>query len=264
MGSDIMQNIVYESHHDKNKNLKFNYSKNANIRNHFHRSYELIYVTKGVIEVGVGPYTYIAKENDFIFVNKYYTHYYKSLEEYEKYVLIIPPYICNDFEMEFKEKTLPPLLTDRDFNMTLLPILKDMQSKFKECGHIVHKGYINIIIGELINHYKLIPIKKNSNIELLMNILDYIDQNYNKDLSLESIATEFGYSKYYLSRLFNDLINENLNNYVNIIRVQHASNMINESTDKTIAEIAYECGFNSLPTFYRCYKKVYDVQPTKQ
>ena len=48
-----MQNIVYESHHDKNKNLKFNYSKNANIRNHFHRSYELIYVTKGVVEVGV-------------------------------------------------------------------------------------------------------------------------------------------------------------------------------------------------------------------
>ena len=141
-----MQNIVYESHHDKNKNLKFNYSKNANIKNHFHRSYELIYVTKGAVEVGVGTSTYIAKENDIIFVNKYYIHSYKSLEEYEKYVLIIPPYICNDFEMEFKEKTLPPLLTDRDFNMTLLPILKDMQSKFKECGHIVHKGYINIII----------------------------------------------------------------------------------------------------------------------
>jgi AraC-like DNA-binding protein len=94
-----------------------------------------------------------------------------------------------------------------------------------------------------------------------MNILDYIDQNYNKDLSLESIATEFGYSKYYLSRLFNDLINENLNNYVNIIRVQHASNMINESTDKTIAEIAYECGFSSQSYFSYVFKRKMKVTP---
>ncbi|MBR3890458.1 MAG: helix-turn-helix domain-containing protein [Bacilli bacterium] len=259
-----MNVIIYESHHDKNKDLKVWYSKNSNINPHFHRSYELLYIVKGILQAEIGDKSFIAEPGDFVFVNKYYTHAYKSIDGYEKYVMIIPPYICNDFESIFKDKTLPPLLADKEFNKSLYPILKSMKDKFNQNTSLVKKGYVNVIIGELLNHYKLIHIKKNNNIELLMNILDYIDQNYKKDLDLEIISMEMGYSKYYVSRLFNTFIGQNINNYLNMVRVEHAYTMINSDDKKNISEIALMCGFNSLPTFYRCYKKVYGIHPSQK
>lgn len=259
-----MNAIIYESHHDKNKDLKVWYSKNSNINSHFHRSYELLYITKGILQADIGDKTFIAEKDDFIFVNKYYTHAYKSIEEYEKYVMIIPPFICSDFDYIFKDKTLPSLLDDKEFNKTLYPIIKSMKDKFEVNTSLVKKGYINVIVGELLNHYKLASIKKNNNIELLMSILDYIDQNYSKDIDLDSISMEMGYSKYYVSRLFNTFIGQNINNYLNMVRVEHAYAMINNDTGKNISEIAFLCGFNSLPTFYRCFKNVYGINPRKK
>ena len=73
-----------------------------------------------------------------------------------------------------------------------------------------------------------------------------------------------GYSKYYVSRLFNTFIGQNINNYLNMVRVEHAYTMINSDDKKNISEIALMCGFNSLPTFYRCYKKVYGIHPSQK
>ena len=50
------------------------------------------------METEVGNEKFIASEDDIIFVNKYYSHSYKVIGEYEKYVIIIPPRICNDFD----------------------------------------------------------------------------------------------------------------------------------------------------------------------
>ena len=71
-----MKSIIYESHHDKTKDLILSYSKNANISNHFHRSFEIIYMIKGKMETEVGNEKFIASEDDIIFVNKYYSHSY--------------------------------------------------------------------------------------------------------------------------------------------------------------------------------------------
>ena len=42
-----MENIIYESHHDKTKDLVLTYSNSANIATHFHRSFEIIYMISG-------------------------------------------------------------------------------------------------------------------------------------------------------------------------------------------------------------------------
>ena len=256
-----MKNIIYESHHDKTKDLVLTFSKNANISNHFHRSFEIIYMLDGKMETTVGERTFIAEKDDIIFVNKYYNHSYTVVGSYEKYVIIIPPRICNDFEDIFNNKTLPSLLNDKEFNNGLLPIIKSVKNKFKKVSSLVKQGYVNVIVGELIEHYQLVDIKNNSNIELLVKILDYIDCNYSENLNLEIIANHFGYSKYYFSRLFNDFIGESISNYINIIRVQAVAKKLKSETKDNISDIVYSCGFNSLTTFYRSFKKIYGNNP---
>ena len=259
-----MKSIIYESHHDKTKDLILSYSKNANISNHFHRSFEIIYMIKGKMETEVGNEKFIASEDDIIFVNKYYSHSYKVIGEYEKYVIIIPPRICNDFDDIFNNKTLQTFLTDKEFNKTLLPIISSLKNKFKDVSPLVKKGYVNVIVGELIGHYKLVDINRNSNIELLVKILDYIDSNYSNELNLEIISNHFGYSKYYFSRLFNDFMGESINNYINIIRVQAVVKKLKNKENRNISDIAYSCGFNSLTTFYRSFKKIYGNNPKEE
>ena len=258
-----MKNIVYESHHDKTKDLILFCSEDANVVPHFHRSFEIIYIIDGVMEAEVNNREFVAKQGDIVFVNKYYVHSYRAKGNYKKYVLIIPPHICDDFDSVFKDKTLPPYLGDKKFNASLLPILESMKEKFESITPLVKKGYINVIVGELITHYKVESIKKNSNIELLVKILDYIDRNYAGDLNLETMAEEFGYSKYYFSRLFNTFIGENINNYINVIRLQQFAKLAKDKDfeNESMADIVYKCGFNSLPTFYRCFKRVYGVSP---
>ena len=59
--------------------------------------------------------------------------------------------------------------------------------------------------------------------------------------------------------MFHKHMNVNLTEYINIARVNYARKLL--SSDKSIAEIAYESGFNSLNSFYRAYKKVYGTPP---
>ena len=256
-----MKNIIYESHHDKTKDLVLSYSKNANIAPHFHRSFEIIYMINGKMETVIGNDKFIATKDDIVFVNKYYSHSYKVIGSYEKYVIIIPPRMCNDFDDIFNSGTLPAFLNDKDFNKSLLPIIASLKEKFKDVSPLVKKGYVNVIVGELMEHYKLVPISKNSNIELLVKILDYIDCNYSKDLSLKVISEYFGYSKYYFSRLFNDFIGESINNYVNVVRIQAVVKKLKLGDKRNIGDIVYSCGFNSLTTFYRSFKKIYGNSP---
>ena len=191
-----MQNIIHEHFNDKRSELGLHMGHNSVVSMHFHRCYELIYVIDGIIDCVVGKEDLHAGGGDFIFIQKYYSHSYDVIENYHKFVFMIPPNIYNDFEKTLGKNTLPPLLDDKRFNTKLLPYILDLYDNFSGKSALIKKGFMNIIMGELIAHYKSVPIEKNTNVELLEKILDYIDENYYKPLSLETLSAAFGYNKY--------------------------------------------------------------------
>ncbi len=256
-----MQNIIHEHFNDKRSDLGLHTAHNSVVSMHFHRCYELIYVIDGIIDCVVGKEDLHAGGGDFIFIQKYYSHSYDVIENYHKFVFMIPPNIYNDFEKTLGKNTLPPLLDDKRFNTKLLPYILDLYDNFSGKSALIKKGFMNIIMGELIAHYKSVPIEKNTNVELLKKILDYIDENYYKPLSLETLSAAFGYNKYYFSKLFNRFIGENINNYINIVRLQQMMNKAKKLDKVNIAELAFDCGFDSLSTFYRYFGKIYGVSP---
>ena len=95
----------------------------------------------------------------------------------------------------------------------------------------------------------------------MQNILIYIDDNYMNDISLKEISQHFNVDIYNLSKRINSITGTNFKTYINSMKVLKAEEMI-LNTRKPLIEIALECGFNSIRTFNRVYKKIKGYSPS--
>lgn len=105
-----------------------------------------------------------------------------------------------------------------------------------------------------------------SNDRHFSHIIYYIDQHFTEpNLQLERITQEFKISPYYFSKLFKKEMNRNFHDYLVEKRVQHASYLIQHSNENkmTLQNISDASGFGDYSTFYRGFRKHYDISPKK-
>lgn len=88
----------------------------------------------------------------------------------------------------------------------------------------------------------------------LFDIKEYLDNNYTKQLNLDAIAEKFYINKFYLTREFKKSFNTTIIQYILNKRIEYAKELL-IYTDKSIEEIAEECGFNDQSYFSRQFKK---------
>lgn len=88
----------------------------------------------------------------------------------------------------------------------------------------------------------------------------FIDQNYHKHLTLESVADELAVSPYYLSKLFKQQANKNFIDYLTHIRIENAKILI-RSSSLSIKEISRKVGYSNPNYFSRVFKKVTAIKP---
>ncbi|MBR3966160.1 MAG: helix-turn-helix transcriptional regulator [Clostridia bacterium] len=251
-----MKELFYESEKDVNCGVYAQWQKEYEFGVlHFHRAFEIAYMLKGQMDFIVENDILPAEPNDIIFAHCYYAHMARPLPEHEKYVVIVPENFSGGLYSLLREKTLPSCMKDKEFNKTLLPFIEKLVEDSEKMSSIVLKGYINIIFGLLFEHYAPVDIKpKSKNVSLVASILTYIDANYTRPLTLEETAVALGYNKSYFSRLFNQCVGTSFNNYLNFLRLDKFEELLASSSDKSMTELAYECGFSSLATFYRVKK----------
>lgn len=249
--------IFYEYFHDRDTVLTASFGTNNRTSPHFHRCIEILYILDGKMQCKVEDEEFVASADDIVFVHNYSVHTFQPQEDYHKYYLVIPMNYADDAEKFFKTNTIPAHLTDKKFNRELRTIFEKLYSFRDSLPPLSKKGYVNVIFGFLIAHYPTLEFVKKENIKLIVDILAYIDEHYTEKITLDSISQAFGYNKYYFSKLFNRYVGEMLNNYVNIVRLQHF-NLLSKTDEKTtVSERAFSCGFDSLTTFYRYYNKMF-------
>ncbi|MEZ3503217.1 MAG: AraC family transcriptional regulator [Lachnospiraceae bacterium] len=91
-------------------------------------------------------------------------------------------------------------------------------------------------------------------------ILLYIENNLDKELSLEKIAKELSYSKFYIARTFKDNTGTTLYKYIQGRRLDEAARKLAE-TKQPIVEIAFEAGYSSQQAFTRSFRCTYICTP---
>lgn len=90
--------------------------------------------------------------------------------------------------------------------------------------------------------------------------ISYIEKNYNDEITRESLAKIMNMNSDYLGRMFKKLTEKNISDYINECRLKKACELLINSDDN-IVDIAFAVGFESLPTFYRVFKKIMDETP---
>lgn len=100
-------------------------------------------------------------------------------------------------------------------------------------------------------------------IKRINKVLVFIDENLDKDLSLQTISTIAFYSPFHLHRLFKAVTNETLNTYITRKRIERTALMLIHNKEMSIAEIADKYGFKNDSTYSRTFKKIYNQSPTE-
>lgn len=88
----------------------------------------------------------------------------------------------------------------------------------------------------------------------------FISQNCAEPLSLDDVAKKIGISKSYFSHLFKDYTQMTFVDYLTKERIRRAEAMFLDSKKKFI-DIAFECGFASISSFNRSFKKIKGISP---
>ena len=94
------------------------------------------------------------------------------------------------------------------------------------------------------------------------DVIEYINENYKEELSLEMLAKAVGLSSQYLSKNFKSATNMGILQYINLVRLEHANKELLNGAEN-VTQAALNNGFASARTYIEACKKVYGMTPTK-
>ena len=96
--------------------------------------------------------------------------------------------------------------------------------------------------------------------ELGARVIRYLNENAERDISLDKLARRFFVSKYHLCRAFKKHNGISVHGYINRKRVMYAKQLI--EAGETASRAAYQVGFGDYSAFYRAYVKILGKAPT--
>lgn len=115
---------------------------------------------------------------------------------------------------------------------------------------MVHK-YANLVRNHYMRGYS----------PAVQKVINYIDFNYQEDLSLKKIAELFSISPSYLSALFKKETGTTLTEYINSKRIDVSVSLLN-TTDLSIQNVAGQVGFLDVNYYTRIFKKLKGLSPS--
>ena len=99
-----------------------------------------------------------------------------------------------------------------------------------------------------------------SSISVTKCILSYVEKHLDRELSLEKIAKELNYSKFYIARVFKDETGMALHQYIRGRRLNESARKLVE-TKQSIIEIAFAAGYGSQQAFTQAFHHEYGWTP---
>lgn len=125
---------------------------------------------------------------------------------------------------------------------------------------LLHLQHILLLLGRTLPSVQ-VPAVSSSAPSWMTAILTYIDSHPGSPLGLAQLAKRAAVTPAHFSRVFKKLTGMNVTEYVTTKRIIRAKELLTES-DVNVAEIAEQCGFESLPHFHRMFKKLTGMTPS--
>jgi len=259
---------------DYNKNEDLFKDSPKHVPFHFHKDYELMYVINGSGTRIVGSSIENFGNNDLVFIGPNLPHGWQG-ESNAGDTSRISEYIY----MCFNEDLFGTIF----FSLPDMQDIKRMLEKsvlgLKFSGHTIMEA--NSILHRMLNEKKakrfilllqLLELFSQSDDVKILNtrafdinpaekeadrinkVMKYILDNYQQDITVEKISDHIGMSPNAFSRYFKSKTYKHFIEFVNEVRITNATRLLTDNS-LSIADIAYNCGYNSLSNFNRHFKQ---------
>lgn len=97
---------------------------------------------------------------------------------------------------------------------------------------------------------------------IAFEIIDYLINNYNKELDVQKISKLFGLNEIKLNKLLLFYVDKNFNSFLNYTRINRSCELL-LNTNKSIIDICFLVGYNNIKTFNNNFKKYKNITPTE-
>ncbi|MBY9080620.1 helix-turn-helix domain-containing protein [Paenibacillus sp. HN-1] len=254
---------------------------------HWHKEIEIIYVSRGTVDLGVNDMPIRMQEGDIHFVAGGDVHYVLVSPGSERIIIQFDLSLFQELSMpaaggyslremfsgmEHAGRNWPAGLMDRMRRLILDIHLENTGGS---------EGYVYIIKARLLEMLALIirevprsgaqrqsklsvqsSTKSRETLEKLQRIFAYVEQHYREPVTLGEVAGHMGFSPYYFTKLFKRSTGMTFIAFLNEYRLSKAKWML-LSGDAPMAEIAEAAGFGSVKTFHHLFKESAGISPMK-
>lgn len=258
---------------------------------HLHKSIEIVYITKGQLELGIDTQLYHLDEGDLAIVFPDQIHHFQVFHPGKNraiHLLAAPSYFGAYRELlitlQAKNPVIKKDLLDAEVLLALNKIMelagenttlhegrKNLDNTSLSTNNVITPGQLNtkntllhswiqILLSYTLQELTLIQRPNIHDYDLVYQTIAYVAEHFHEPLSLTSMAKDLGISQFTLSRVFSRTFHKNFNQYVNEIRLDYVTLLLKDS-DTSVTEIMYDAGFQSQATFNRVFQEKYHMTP---
>lgn len=242
---------------------------------HSHQYNEIYFLQSGKCNVYIDNETYCLEDGSVLFIPafKEHTFIYPFTQDVKRTVLYISTeqlnwYFNKDFKDEINNLFINKhLQLSRKSFSNLSNIFEKIQFEkysLDNMSESLTKAYFFELIIYLIRCQRYTHnINQRTNLSNITigEIVNFIENNYSRQLTLPEIAAQFGISESSLTKKIKIFTNMTFKEYLTKTRIEAAKSLL-ISSEKSITEIAYECGYNNSNFFGDVFKKAVGMSPS--
>ena len=254
---------------------------------HKHEYIEVVYILSGSATHIIEGKSYSAKKGDLYIINVNTAHKFcvdkAGAEPFVAYDLMFTPeFFDRALAGNYTFESLGSSYMFRSFSQNqetaqeAIGVSGDLYTMFNQLFDRMYQEYRNRKIGfiEIIRGYLLQVLitairlkdetKKSQSVcnkeHVVHTVADLIEEKYSSRISVQELADAVYLSPDYLGRIFREITGETILARIQRVRIRHACHLLT-ATERTIADIAAECGFSDVKFFYSTFKKHIGIAP---
>jgi AraC-like DNA-binding protein len=248
---------------------------------HLHDEFELIAILKSHGKLYVGSNVTNFSEGDLFLFAPGLPHCFYNTRGYEKgnelahavVVFFKRDFLGSDFFVKTEVSQLSRIIGKSEFGVQLLNPSKTIINKLinlKKKKNLERIGDFLLILNQLATK-KIIKILSTENplsaaslseSKVINDVYRYVAENFQKEITFSTAASVANMQKAAFCRYFKRKTKKKFTEFVNETRIMHSRKLLAES-DKTINEVAFECGYKNTSYFNRQFKINCDSSPSE-
>lgn len=244
---------------------------------HSHDYYEFYFFLEGDISIQIGQETYPVRYGDVMLIPPHIPHrpiIHSTNTPYRRFVFWISQEYCLHLRsispdyvylMEYVKKEKQYIfhndqITFNSLQSQLMRLIEEMNAE-----RFGKETQISLYVNELVLYLNRMiydrnaPRDKKIEISLYQNLILYIEDHLEGELSLDMLAKEFYVSKYHIAHVFKEQLGMSIHQYITKKRLALCREAI--LSGMSITQVYQTFGFGDYSSFYRAFKKEYGISP---